>query len=94
MMGQAVGTRKVKGTKNERMNVTGQGVGIWDCEMKAQAMMMRVNDEGMKAGWATLGEINQNVGKQDWSRKGRVKRYNKLAKDDCGKVRKGGVVRN
>lgn len=32
--------------------------------MKAQAAVLRVNDEGMKAGCVQVGEINQDVGKQ------------------------------
>lgn len=28
---------------------------------------MRVKDEGMEAGWAEVGEINQDMGRQDWT---------------------------
>lgn len=35
---------------------------------------MRVNDEGMKGGCVRVGEINYDVGKQDWIREGQVKR--------------------
>lgn len=48
MMGQAM-AGKLK--SNERLNVKGQGVEMIDCETNFQAMVMRVNNEGMRAGW-------------------------------------------
>lgn len=47
------------------MEMNGHGGRLWrDCKKKVQAIVMKVNNKGMKAGWAGVEERNQNVGRQ------------------------------
>lgn len=40
-----------------------------------------------------MREITQDVEKFDWKKKAQMRSYEKLVNDDCGKVRKGAVVK-
>lgn len=57
------------------LELDGDGLRLWriwrDCKTKAQAVSIRVNDEGMKAGSATVEEMNYDL---DWNRKGKIKK--------------------
>lgn len=53
---------------NERMNVTGWEMRIGDCERQVQAVVMRVNEQGMELECVTVGERNHNMSNQEWNR--------------------------